>query len=110
VLDANAAIAALHVHHTPVQSLLLRRFVKPVDNISPAACRAADEHGPSSRVVLSNSARNSGGMCSALRKKAHRVTKENMRALQAALCSRATVQQPLTCSSASAPVSIFTLG
>ena len=69
VLHARAAVAALGVHHTAIQPLLLRRFEKTVDQGSMDACGSADEHWLSARVVGGNGSRLSGDMLSALRKK-----------------------------------------
>ena len=68
MLDAAARIAAFGVHHPPIQTLLLRWYIKSVDILSRSAPCAADEDGRRSRVVLGDSSSSSGRVLVSLRK------------------------------------------
>ena len=115
---AHAGIADLDVHNTPIRAFLWRRCEQPVDACSHVTCGAADEHGGSLCVAVGHIARDSSGMFSALRK-SQNASQEGegeggsgrmWRRTERVVCCCARTHRPLTSRSASAPVTIFTLG
>jgi hypothetical protein len=104
VLNTHAWIPPLAQHKTPIQALLLRHYVKSVDESSMRAGSAADEHRPSPRVTVGDSPRFSRGMLRALCKSEQRHTAKRERVGEAQLrrvhvraraCSRRSPAAPL---------------